>query len=755
MKFLRVKQLCSGAGDRSESLRRSFNENEAFQQLLFRSRTIAAICTGALIVGLGVAGTLAHWQLWTVYWFVHRFAADALSRRAWRKRRRWTLGAYIDAFDIALFATAVPAARPYLGITIVGVLPIVLIGSGFRTAIGSSLVAIVGISIGMMFTGESFDGALLLALAAHLSTMPLAVRRLFKEHEQTNRRFEELVDGLEAVVWQGDPETGQVDFVSPRIFSLFGVSVESYLADPTAWIVTEDRPAYQAQFAGIEPSQAVTCTYRVLDGNGDLRWVRDTVRLSREETGLVLRGVIVDVTAQKLVELQVEHQATRDGLTGTLNRNAFLAELETVLNEEQAFALVMLDLDNFKEINDSLGHAAGDQLLCTVSDRLNESIGQRGFVGRLGGDEFAAVVRLDRDDRAKDVIESLAQCLASPVISEHLTVQTSASFGYAVSPEDATTAERLLMMADQAMYKAKRSGAVITRAAAMMFDVSATSETDAARNELLCDLPQAVARGEFDIRLFPKIEAVSGRVSGAEVLVRWNHPRLGLLQPSQFMDLIESSGSIRPITDGVLRRSVQQLEAWQKEGLPWTIAVNLCVRNLLDPSLPSVVRELLHTYAVDPGRLIVEVAEQALARDRGTALKALGSLRELGCAISIDDFGSGASSLVDLEWLRPHEIKVDRPFVHGIGYRGPDRMIVAGAIALAGAMGIRVVAEGVQNAEQLSALCDLGVDEYQGYFAAAPMLAEQFVDWAMSWNAAVRAGDHTQEPMASRLYFTV
>lgn len=754
MKFLGVNKRFSGVEARIEAWRRSFQRNDSFQQLLFRSRIVAALVIAVLIVGLGVVGVLAHWELWAVYWLVHRFASDAMSRRAWRKGRNWSAGPYIDAFDIALFAAAVPAARPYLGITVVGVLPIVLIGSGFRTAISSSLLAIAGISFGMLFTGGAFDGALLVAVAAHLSTMPLAVGRLLKEREQTSRQLEELVDGLEAVVWQGNPQTGEVGFVSPRIFSLFGVSVESYLADPTAWIVPEDRPACQAQFAGIEPSQAVTCTYRVLDGNGDLRWVRDTVRLSHEETGLVLRGVIVDVTAQKLVELQVEHQATRDGLTGTLNRNAFLAELETVLNEEQAFALVMLDLDNFKEINDSLGHAAGDQLLCTVSDRLNESIGQRGFVGRLGGDEFAVVVFLEGADLAQDVVESLSQCLDLPIISDQLTVQTSASFGYAVSPDDGTSSERLLMLADQAMYKAKRSGAVATRAVAVTPDSGASSESDAARNELLRDLPQGIARGEFDIRLLPKIEATSGRVVGAEALVRWNHPRLGLLQPSQFMDLIESSGSIRPMTDGVLRGAVQQLEAWQSQGLPWTIAVNLCVRNLLDPSLQPVIRELLQTYAVDPGRLIIEVAEGALARDRGTALKVLGTLRELGCAISIDDFGSGATSLVDLEWLRPHEIKVDRPFVQGMGYCGSDRLIVSAATALAKAMGIRVVAEGVQNAAQLAALIELGVNEYQGYFASVPMPAEEFLDWASVWDAA-QANVEVSDLSATRLYFTI
>ncbi len=751
-----MKRLSTGATARVESFRRSYGGNDSFEQLLFRARTVAAFGIGALIVGLGLAGTMSNWQIWVGYWFAHRLIFDAVARDVWRRhRRRWPVNAFVDAFDIALFATVVPAARPYLGITIVGILPIVLICSGIRVAIGSSLVAILGMLVGTVLTGHSVDGPLLVALAAHLSTMPLAVHRLLKERERTSRQFEELVDGLEAVVWQGDPRTGEVDFVSPRILSLFGRTAESFLADPWGWIVPEDVPSYRKQRAEIQPSEAVTCTYRVLDAKGNIRWVRDTVRLSQEDTGLMLRGVIVDVTTQKLAELKVERQATRDGLTGTLNRNAFLAELDRMLSGDQALALVMLDLDNFKEINDSLGHAAGDQLLRTVSERLNESIGDFGCVGRIGGDEFAVVLHLERPDMAHTAVEKLSQCLVSPIISEHLTVQASASFGYAVSPEDGTSSERLLMMADQAMYKAKRSGSVFTRVGASLPQSSAVDEGESARGELLRDLSNAVVNGEFDIRLLPKIDAVSGRVTGAEALVRWNHPTRGLLQPARFVDLAESSGSIRELTDEVLRLAVQQLEAWQKLGSPWTIAVNLCVRNLLDPSLPSLIRELLHTHSVDPARLVIEISEEALSRDRGIALKVLGTLRDIGCAISIDDFGSGASSLVDLDWLRPYEVKVDRPFVDGLGYRGSDRAVVAGAVALAGAMRIRVVAEGVQTAEQLIALRELGIDEYQGYFASPPMLPTDFPDWALAWDESEHVSNYAPVRTSVPFSFTV
>jgi diguanylate cyclase (GGDEF)-like protein len=751
-----MKRLPGGAATRVESLRRSCGEQDSFEQLLFRARVVAAFGVGALIVGLGLAGAMANWPFWVAYWFVHRLGFDAVARDLWRRhRRRWPFNAYVDAFDIALFATVVPAARPYLGITIVGVLPIVLICSGIRVAIGSSLVAILGMLVGTVMTGHGVDGPLLVALAAHLSTMPLAVHRLLKERERTSRQFEELVDGLEAVVWQGDPRTGRVDFVSPRIFSLFGRTTESFLADPWDWIVADDADEYGRQRSEIQPSEAITCTYRVIDGSGNVRWVRDTIRLSQEDTGLMLRGVIVDVTTQKLAELQVEHQATRDGLTGTLNRNAFLAEVDRSLTNASVLALVMLDLDNFKEINDSLGHAAGDQLLRTVSDRLTQSVGESGYVGRIGGDEFAVVLRLERPDMADAAVAQLSLCLASPIISEHLTVQASASFGYAVSPEDGSSSERLLMMADQAMYKAKRSGSVVTRAGATSTESVKVDESESGRGELLRDLPKAVLNGEFDIRLLPKIDAVSGRVTGAEALVRWNHPARGLLQPARFVDLAESSGSIRALTDEVLRLAISQLVAWRNEGLNWTISVNLCVRNLLDPSLPALVRELLHTHSLDPSRLIIEISEDALSRDRGIALKVLGTLRDLGCAISIDDFGSGASSLVDLDWLRPYEVKVDRPFVDGLGYRGADRAVVAGAVALAGAMRIRVVAEGVQTAEQLIALRELGIDEYQGYFASEPMMTEEFPRWARAWDESEHVGNYAPSRTSVPFSFTV
>ena len=424
--------------------------------------------------------------------------------------------------------------------------------------------------------------------------------------------------------------------------------------------------------------------------------------------------------------------ATTDPLTGLPNRAVLHERLEHALrrglHRQPRAALLLLDLNHFKEVNDTLGHPAGDLLLKELGQRLLEALGSVGSMARLGGDEFALLLSGKDVDAAERVARQCLQALDAPFIIEGHTLHVGGSIGVALAPNDGNNASTLLRCADVAMYLAKR------RQAGYAFYASSEDQHSRSRLTLAGELQRAIQEGDLRLYYQPTMHLATGRVRGVEALVRWSHPQHGLLSPDQFIPLAEQTGLIVPLTAWVLDAALRQCRAWQDAGLPLTVAVNLSMRNLQDPQLPDMVATLLRDVGLAPALLTLEITESILMADPASAQEVLVRLAALGVRLAIDDFGTGYSSLGYLKLLPVAELKIDRAFVLELdGQRSSgvlkDRMIVRSVTALAHALGLEVVAEGVESQRSYELLAAFRCDAAQGFYLSPPLPAAAVEGW--------------------------
>ncbi len=422
-------------------------------------------------------------------------------------------------------------------------------------------------------------------------------------------------------------------------------------------------------------------------------------------------------------------QARYDALTGLFNRIAlheqYAQMLDEALSAGQKVALMLIDLDRFKDVNDTLGHQVGDMLLKEVAVRLRQTLDVPGAVlSRLGGDEFAVLLPVND---GVEVMEHLARALLAdlrhPLEVAGVRLEIGASLGIALAPDHGESSHDLLRMADIAMYDAKQSGA-----GQRMFDPRLNTHTPE-RLALMGDLAQAIRGDELVLHYQPKIDLRLGSVTGFEALLRWRHPKQGLLYPDRFMELAEMSDLIHPLTDRVMELALAQLRRWCDAGRRVGVAINLSARNLLDDRSVRVLRELIERYAVDPALIELELTETSLMHDPQHASELLHQLAALGVSISIDDFGTGYSSLGYLRRLPIRSLKIDRTFVRDMLPNQQDAIIVHSTIGLAHNLGLQVVAEGVEDGETLAMLMNLGCDFAQGYHVCRPMPVDGLEDW--------------------------
>jgi diguanylate cyclase (GGDEF)-like protein len=419
-----------------------------------------------------------------------------------------------------------------------------------------------------------------------------------------------------------------------------------------------------------------------------------------------------------------EHEASHDALTGLPNRRHFQAALADALRDGHPAAVMLMDLDRFKEVNDSLGHDIGDALLCEVGRRLCRQLAGRYLVARLGGDEFAVLVTRATADEATIIADGLARALEAPVHIDHLMLHTRASIGIALAPEHGDDAQTLVRRADVAMYAAKASRITTGR----IYDPSDDRNTPQ-RLALLSDLRGAVQRRELTVVYQPKLDPSTGRVSGAEALVRWHHHRLGSISPEEFIPLAEHSGLIRPLTLHVLEVALRRCAAWRRLGYDLNVAVNLSPNSLLDHTLPETVARLLGQAGVPAAALTLEITEGTILADLTGSLATLNVLHALGVKLSIDDFGTGYSSLGRIRELPIHEVKIDKSFVQRIHLDRRDRAVVRSAVQLGHALDLQVVAEGVENIESYEHLAREGCNLIQGYLISRPLPPDEFTRW--------------------------
>jgi diguanylate cyclase (GGDEF)-like protein/PAS domain S-box-containing protein len=455
---------------------------------------------------------------------------------------------------------------------------------------------------------------------------------------------------------------------------------------------------------------------------------------------VAVANVVAAVVERRRAEEEVRHQALHDSLTGLPNRTLLGDRLEQALSASSRdgtrVGLLLLDLDGFKDVNDSLGHHAGDQLLRQVADRLVGVLRGSDTVSRLGGDEFAVCLPdVSSTAEASAIAAKLLTVLQRPFELAEMAVTVSASVGVAVSGQHGHEPSLLLQRADIAMYRAKRA-----RCGWALYD-TATDEAHRHRLAVLAELRDAADLGELEMHYQPLLDLRSGRVEHVEALVRWSHPVRGLISPADFIPLAEQSGLIHPLTAWVLNAVIEQARTWERAGLSLSIAVNLSAVVLTDPTLPGQITGMLADAGLPNDRLIVEITESVIAEEG--VRDALQRLSEAGVTLAVDDFGTGYSSLAWLRTLPVHQLKIDRAFVTGMVGDSKDTAIVRSVVQLAHSLGLVVIAEGVETVEVAELLGQLGADIGQGYFFCYPKPATQLEQWLLEQRLAattVRSG---------------
>ncbi|WP_349999222.1 EAL domain-containing protein [Stenotrophomonas lacuserhaii] len=476
----------------------------------------------------------------------------------------------------------------------------------------------------------------------------------------------------------------------------------------------------------------------VIDGGIDAQWLAVLVivttlgtigialvaslfdRQMRERTGLLAESL--ERANDKLLQA-----ALHDPLTQLPNRSLLQDRIEQSIEKARrrnhAVAVMFCDLDGFKTVNDAYGHQLGDRLLVKVSQRIGSLLRPQDTLARLGGDEFVIVLPIDEPDDAMVVAERIIAAVAEPFLIEAAELQVTASLGIALYPDDAADERALMANADAAMYHTKQEGRNGYTFFTPSMQVSANHQL-----RLLQDLRKATERGELLLHYQPKFVAAGAPAVGAEALLRWQHPELGMLAPDIFIPIAERSGLILPIGDWVLDQACAQLRAWHDAGNPhWTMAVNLSPLQFAAAGLVETVRETLERHGLEASRLTLEITETTAMKNVETSLQILNALTALGVRISIDDFGTGYSSLLYLKRMPATELKIDRAFVRDLEDNAEDAAIVSSIVALGRSLQFNVVAEGVETAGQRDYLSSLGCDQLQGYHLGRPMAPDEFL----------------------------
>lgn len=447
-------------------------------------------------------------------------------------------------------------------------------------------------------------------------------------------------------------------------------------------------------------------------------------------SSLTLESGRLEKSLRRLEELNRlnEHQALHDSLTGLPNRTFFRSAVEKALKsagkDDRGGAVLIIDLDRFKEVNDTLGHHTGDLLLQGVGQRLKATLRGVDTIARLGGDEFAVVLPAMTDPTAAiQVAQKIQSALDQPFSLKNLTLDIEASIGIALYPEHAEDVDTLLQRADVAMYLVKE-----THGGYGVYSPERDQHTPR-RLSLLGDLRRAIAGSELRLFYQPKADIRTGEITDVEALVRWENPRHGPVLPDEFIPLAQHTGLIRPLTLWVLNEAIKQVHLWQQEGINLGVAVNLAPRNMQDLTIPDEIESLLQTWGVRPERLTLEITESAITDDPLRATEVLTRLNSMGVRLALDDFGTGYSSLAHLKRLPVGEIKIDKSFVINMITDENDAAIVKSTIELGRSLGLTVVAEGVETLAVWSLLDQLGCDVAQGFYLSEPLSADQFATW--------------------------
>lgn len=555
------------------------------------------------------------------------------------------------------------------------------------------------------------------------------------ELAEANQRFELVLKASRASVWEVSPD-GALVYSSPNIEQVLGFRPEDMVAQGSylGLIHPDDRRRLRRTvIAALDTCQPFEVECRIRRIDGEYRWFRVSGYGDRNAEGKLQRmvGAMIDVDAQVHHAEVIQRMATVDYLTDIPNRCSFNKQLQRAIEDArkfgEPFVLMLIDLDNFKEVNDTLGHGAGDVVLKEVARRLTDNLKGYDYAARLGGDEFGVILRNVTDRRHVIAIcNQLLYMLRKPVACNGSSVEVYASIGiteYDLSTEDA---ESMLMQADMAMYAAKRRH--LREGGCEFYDESFGSDM-LRRRHLEQAMKKGIADNEFCLHYQPQSCLATGELIGVEALLRWNNPLQGLMLPSAFIGAAEENGLIIPLGEWVIRKVCEDILHWRQQGLNVRVAVNLSPVQFNHGDIADYLRQQVIRHNIDPGLIELEITESVLVSNIDWTKSVLEILNENGFRISLDDFGSGYSSLTYLHQLPIDMIKIDRSFVEDLMNDEQSRIITRSIINLANSLGLEVLAEGVESWQQLNYLLQEGCHYAQGYLIARPMQSHQLADW--------------------------
>lgn len=547
--------------------------------------------------------------------------------------------------------------------------------------------------------------------------------------KETEIRFNTIAENLDVGIWSMNYVTKELVYASPGLAMLTGYTPTEFLSETIRW---KDlvHPEDLADFLKSQSKliQGLYHEYRIIDASGEVKWMEDKVFPIVNSEGHIVRldGIVQDITERKRTEEEIHFLAYHDYLTQLPNRRMFDQKLEQVISDYQGrsdrFALFYLDMDRFKLANDTLGHEIGDLLLRKIAKRLSSAAGDN-EVFRMGGDEFTIIqTNLDRK-RPRALAKEILSEINRPFYIDGYEIHLTTSIGIGIFPDDESSLKKLKMNADAALYRAKELGKNNVQ-----FSNKTFNRESYKRFQMENDLRKALLKQEFVLHYQSRVDAQTGEIVGAEALIRWNHPKLGLVSPAEFIPVAEETGFINEMSEWIVEQVCKQLSDWRAKGYSLVpISINLSAKTLMKVDLVKKIMAMLADYSISPSLIEIEITEESLIKNEGTAMATIQSLRELGFVIALDDFGTGYSSIGYLKKFKVDVIKIDRSFIKDIHENNEDSAIVQSIILLAKGLGLKIVAEGVETEKQWHLLQSLKCHFIQGYLFSKPQPAEEFV----------------------------